>query len=150
MEIAVLNPTVSELQAIRKRVEQVGKLSDGLVKIGGMRLGLDGLLAWLPGIGELYSTAAGGYILYQGIRAGVPLGTLASCAALLLGRTAITAAPIAGPLAADFFTAHRWSAKMVLKAIDQKLAVMGAPVQPMPGGFMNRMWSGKRPFASAI
>ena len=146
----MLEPTVSELQDIRKRVEQVAKLSDGLVKIGGLRLGLDGVLAWLPGVGEVYSTAAGGYILYQGVRAGVPLTTLAQCGALLIGRTGITAVPLAGPLAADFFTAHRWSAKMVLKAIDRKLAVMGAPVQSMSGGFMRRMWSGKRPVASAF
>ncbi len=146
----MLEPTVSDLQDIRRRVEQVARLSDGLVKIGGLRLGLDGVLAWLPGVGEVYSTAAGGYILYQGVRAGVPLAVLAKCGALLLGRTGITAVPLAGPLAADFFTAHRWSAKMVLKAIDQKLAAMGAPVQPMPGGFLRRMWSGKRPMASAV
>ena len=141
------NPSVLELQSIRKRVEQVGKLSDGLVKIGGLRLGLDGVLAWLPGVGEIYSTAAGGYILYQGVRAAVPISTLATCAALLLGRTGITAVPLAGPLAADFFTAHRWSAKLILKAIDQKLAAAGAPVQPVREGFAQRMWSGRRPSA---
>ena len=146
----MLEPTVSELQDIRKRVEQVARLSDGLVKIGGLRLGLDGVLAWLPGVGEVYSTAAGGYILYQGVRAGVPLTTLAKCGALLLGRTGITAVPLAGPLAADLFTAHRGSAKMVLKAIDRKLAAMGAPVQPVRDGFMRRMWSGKRPVAGAV
>ena len=144
------DPTVSELLAIRKRVEQVGKLSDGLVKLGGLRLGLDGLLAWLPGVGEIYSTAAGGYILYQGVQAGVPLAVLVKCGALLLGRTGITAVPLAGPLAADFFTAHRWSAKMVLKAIDQKLAAKAAPVQPARGDFVRRMWSGKRPVAAAF
>ncbi len=146
----MIEPTVLELQDIRRRVEQVAKLSDGLVKIGGLRLGLDGVLAWLPGVGEVYSTAAGGYILYQGVRAGVPVATLAKCGALLLGRTGITAVPLAGPLAADFFTAHRWSAQMVLKAIDKKLAAMGSPVQPATGGFMRRMWSGKRPMASAF
>ena len=145
----MIEPTLSELQDIRRRVEQVAKLSDGLVKIGGLRLGLDGVLAWLPGVGEVYSTAAGGYILYQGMRAGVPITTLAKCGALLLGRTGITAVPLAGPLAADFFTAHRWSAKMVLKAIDKKLAAMGTP-QPAPDGFMRRMWSGKRPMAGAF
>ena len=139
---------VAELLAIRKRVEQVGKLSDGLVKLGGLRLGLDGVLAWIPGVGELYSTAAGGYIIYQGFRAGVPVGTLASCAALLLGRTTVTAVPLAGPLAADFFTAHRWSVKLILKAIDQKLAAMGSPVRPAEG-FMRRAWSGRSPFARA-
>ena len=139
--------SVPELLAIRKRVEQVGKLSDGLVRFGVFRLGVDGLLAWIPGVGELYSIGAGGYIIYQGYRAGVPLQTLATCAALLLGRTSISAVPLAGALAADLFTAHRWSAKLVLKEIDRKLVAMGAPVRP-PESFFRRAWAGRRPAAT--
>ena len=40
----MIEPTFQELQAIRARVEQVGKLSDGLVRVGVFRLGVDGLL----------------------------------------------------------------------------------------------------------
>ena len=140
--------SILELQAIRTRVEQVGKLSDGLVRVGVFRLGVDGLLAWIPGVGELYSVAAGGYILYLGLQAGVSAQTLATCGALMLGRTTIGAVPIAGALAADLFTAHRWSAKLVLKEIDRKLAAAGAPVRPTAGDRFRRMWSGKRPVAS--
>ena len=139
--------SVVELQAIRKRVEQVGRLSDGLVRFGVFRLGVDGILAWIPGVGELYSAAAGCFIIYQGHRAGVSLKTLLTCAGLMLGRTTIGAVPLAGALAADLFTAHRWSAKLVLKEIDARLAAMGAPARTE--GFMRRMWSGRRPMASA-
>ena len=139
----MVEPSVSELLALRKRVEQVGKLSDGLVRFGVFRLGVDGILAWIPGVGELYSAAAGAYILYLGVRAQAPMSTLATCGALMLGRTTIGAVPIAGALAADLFTAHRWSAKLVLKAIDQKLAAAGSPVRPR--GWMQRAWSGRRP-----
>ena len=142
----MIEPSVSELLALRKRVEQVGKLSDGLVRIGMFRLGVDGILAWIPGVGELYSAAAGGYILYLGIKAQAPIGTLGTCAALMLGRTTISAVPLAGAVAADLFTAHRWSAKLVLKAIDQKLAAAGLPVRPQ--GWMQRVWSGRRPQAA--
>ena len=140
--------SVLELQAIRKRVEQVAKLSDGLVRVGVLRLGVDGILAWIPGVGELYSLGAGGFILYQGYRAEVPLKTLATCAGLMLGRTTLSAVTHAGELAADLVTAHRWSAKLVLKDIDAKLAAMGQPVRPE--SFMRRMWSGRRPMASAV
>ena len=142
-------PSVLELQAIRHRVAQVGKLSDGLIRFGVFRLGVDGILAWIPGVGELYSTVAGGYILYQGVRAGVPAGTLATCGALMLGRTTISAVPIAGALAADLFTAHRWSVKLVLKEIDRRLAVAGAPVKPSRTQAFRNLWSGKRPTVSA-
>ncbi len=140
--------SVSELQKIRDGVALMGRLSDGLVRFGPLRLGLDGVLAWLPGVGELYSAGAGVYLIAQGVRAGVPVSTLATCAALMLGRTTITAVPLAGPLAADLLTAHRWSAKLMLKAIDARLAALGAPVQPVKRGF-GGLWSGKRPVAAA-
>jgi hypothetical protein len=139
--------TVQELQAIRQRVEQVGKLSDGLVRFGVFRLGVDGVLAWIPGVGELYSLAAGGFILYQGYRAGVSMKTLVTCLGLMLGRTTISAVPIAGAVAADLFTAHRWSAKLVLKEIDRKLADLGAPVARP--GVWGRMWGGRRSAAAS-
>jgi hypothetical protein len=137
--------SVSELRAIRDRVAGLGRLSDSLVRLGPLRLGLDGVLAWVPGLGELYSAGAATYILAQGVRAGVPASTLGVCAALLLGRTAITAVPLAGPLAADFLTAHRWSAKLVVRAIDAKLAATGAPVEPARRRWS---WSGRAPAAA--
>jgi hypothetical protein len=35
-------------------------------------------LSWIPAVGEIYSTLAGGFILIQGARAGVPAPVLAS------------------------------------------------------------------------
>ncbi len=140
-------PTVQDLQAIRARVEQVGRLSDGLVRFGVFRLGIDGMLAWIPGVGELYSAAAGGFIVYQGYKAGVPMKTLVTCAGLLLGRTTIGAVPLAGAVAADLFTAHRWSARLVLREIDRKLADLGQPARRE--GMFRRLWSGRRPSTAA-
>ena len=140
--------SLHELQAIRARVEQVGRLSDGLVRFGVFRLGIDGILAWIPGLGELYSAAAGGFIIYQGYRVGVSLKTLLTCAGLMLGRTTIGAVPIAGAVAADLFTAHRWSAKLVLEEIDRKLAGLGQPVGP--AGVFRRMWNGRGATANPV
>ncbi len=110
-----------ELARIRDSVALVGRLSDSLVRFGPLRLGVDGVLSWIPGVGELYSTAAAAFILVQGVRAGVAPHILLVCAGLMASRTAVSAIPIAGPAAADLFTAHRWSAKLVVRAIDAKL-----------------------------
>jgi hypothetical protein len=83
---------------------------------------LDGVLAWAPGVGELYSGAAAAFLLIQGLRARVPMHLLLICAGLMGSRTVITAIPLAGPLAADLFLAHRWSARILSRAIDRKLA----------------------------
>jgi hypothetical protein len=39
----------------------------------------------------------------------------------MASRTTVSAIPLAGPVAADLFTAHRWSAKLVMRAIDAQL-----------------------------
>jgi len=116
-----MNRSETELRSIRDSVALVGRLSDSIVRLGPFSLGVDGVLSWIPGVGEVYSTVAGGFIVLQGARAGVPLGTLAAATALLGCRTVFSAAPIAGALFADVFTAHRWAAAMIVKAIDVRL-----------------------------
>ena len=59
----------TELRSIRDSVALVGRLSDSLVHFGPFSLGIDGVLSWIPGLGDLYSTVAGGFIVVQGARA---------------------------------------------------------------------------------
>ena len=111
-----------DLERIRRSVELVGRLSDGLIRIGPWGIGIDGVLSWIPVVGEVYNVLAGGFILVQGVRAKVPAQVLVGAAGLLLSRMAFDAVPFAGPLAADLFIAHKWAAKLVTKAIDKKIA----------------------------
>ncbi len=111
-----------DLIAIRRGVDTVGRLSDSLLRLGPWSIGIDGVLSWIPGVGEIYSVGAAAYILVQGARARVPISTLALAAALMGGRTLVTAAPLIGPLAADALTLHKWSARLIVRAIDRRLA----------------------------
>ncbi len=115
-----------QLVKIRDSIALVGRLSDSIVHVGPLSLGVDGVLSWIPGLGEVYSVAAGAFILVQGARAGVSAPTLALAGGLMLSRTAVSAIPLAGPLASDLFTAHRWSARLVVGAIDRKLGRLEA------------------------
>ena len=110
-----------QLKAIRDSVALVGRLSDNLVRIGPFSIGLDGMIAWIPGLGEIYSLAAGGFIVVQGMRAGVPAPVLASAIGLLALRSLATVIPLAGAAFADFFTAHKWAAALIVGSINQKL-----------------------------
>ncbi|MDQ2861489.1 MAG: DUF4112 domain-containing protein [Pseudomonadota bacterium] len=118
-----------DLAAIRRGVERVGKLSDGLLRLGPFRLGIDGVLSWIPGVGEIYSGAAAVYLLVQGARARVPLATLVLAGALMGGRTLITAIPFVGPAAVDLLALHGVSARLIVRAIDRRLA-SGGQVAP--------------------
>ena len=117
----------ADLVKIRDSVAMVGRLSDNLAHIGPFRIGLDGVLSWIPGVGEIYSACAAGFILGQAVRARVPIHVLLGCAALMAARTGVSVAPLAGPLVADVFLAHRWSARMVVRAIDKKLGALPPP-----------------------
>jgi hypothetical protein len=119
-----------ELIAIRRSVELVGRFSDGLLRIGPFRLGAEAALSWIPGVGEIYGAAAAAFLLAQGLRARVPIHVLAACAALMFGRTLIIAAPVAGPLAADALALHGLSARLIMKAIDRRIAEFGSPIRP--------------------
>ena len=125
-----MRKTPSELQAIRDSVSWVGRLSDNIVHFGPFSLGIDGVLSWIPGVGEVYSTVAGAFIVLQGVRAGVPAPILATAAALLACRTLISGVPIAGAAFADVFTAHRWAAGLIVRAIDQQLGAAPAAAEP--------------------
>jgi hypothetical protein len=89
-------------------------------------------------VGELYSAGAGAFLIIQGARAEVPGTTLAACAAMILARTGVDAIPIAGALAADLFTAHKWSAGLIARAIDKKLAETGP--DPLAPDARRRRW----------
>src|SRR5580658_1643822 len=131
----------TELRSIRDSVSLIGRLSDSLIKIGPFSLGIDGVLSWIPAVGEAYSLGAGAFILVQGSRAGVPASVLASAALVLGIRTLGDIVPIAGPLFADVFTAHKWAAKMIVRAIDERLG------EPTAGLRRERWW--ERPSVTA-
>jgi hypothetical protein len=133
--------TDAELRSIRDSVRLVGRLSDSIVKLGPFSLGIDGVLSWIPAVGEIYSLGAGAFILAQGVRAGVPVSVLARATLILGIRTLGDVVPFAGPVFADLFTAHKWAAGMVVEAIDRQL---GAPARPSRGP----LWRGRSAIAT--
>jgi hypothetical protein len=120
-----------ELRSIRDSVALVGRLSDSLVHIGPFSLGIDGVLSWIPGLGDLYSIGAGGFIVVQGVRAGVSAPVLGGAAMLIGCRTLVGAVPVAGAAFADVFTAHKWAAAMIVRAIDKRLGSPSASSRPV-------------------
>jgi hypothetical protein len=52
-----------------RHAETVKRLSDRLISIGPFGLGLDGVLAWVPGVGLAYSVGAGAVLLFHALQA---------------------------------------------------------------------------------
>jgi hypothetical protein len=135
-----------DLHAIRRSLEIVGRLSDGIIQIGPFGLGLEAVLDWIPGVGEVYGFGAAAFIIVQGVRARAPLPTLLLAGTLMFARTAISAIPLAGPLAADVLTLHRFSARLIIAAIDRRLAAQGGGA---PAGPRQPLWRSRGGFVAA-
>jgi hypothetical protein len=108
--------TRAELDRVRTAVDRTRRLSDRIVGIGPFSLGLDGVLAWIPGAGALYSVAAGGMLMVQAARARASPKVMARMAALLAADTFTDIIPIPlAPAVVDMvFTGHKWAADVLL------------------------------------
>lgn len=66
-----------------KSAETVKKLSDRVIGFGPFGVGVDGLLAWIPGAGLVYSGGAAVYLLFLAVRSGASFGAVAKMAGVL-------------------------------------------------------------------
>ena len=124
--------TPIDVQTRRATIERIGRLSDNLIGFGPFGIGLDGILAWIPGLGQIYSLGAGGYLLLEGYRARVAPVVLVQVAGIILLRTAIDSGnfipgvDIATSLIVDLFRGHKWAARLLTRSIDQTLYLEGS------------------------
>jgi hypothetical protein len=125
-----------EVHNARRSIESIGKISDNVVGFGPFGIGLEGILEFVPVVGEIYSLAAGLMLILQGIRVRAPILMLAWGTFLILLRTVIGAIDdipfigllppgIMGDVVAGFFRAHRMVATMLVAEIDQTLYIEG-------------------------
>ncbi len=86
--------------------ERLARLSDRIVKVGPLNLGIDSALALIPIGGGLYTIGLGGWLLYKGWQAKASPQTLARMAAYV-GVDALTAeVPVLGAAVDMLFPGH--------------------------------------------
>ena len=109
-----------------RNAERIKKLSDNLIKIGPWGLGLDGVLAWLPAAGTLYSVGTGGLLLYEAVKAKASNWTMVRMAAYMLTNSAMSGVPLIGSVMDTLFRAQLMAANALQKDI---VARHGRPVE---------------------
>ncbi len=121
--------TLVDLHNTRLAIENLRRISDRLVGLGPFGIGLDGLLGAIPGLGEffgaIYSVGAGVLLFYQGWRARASAGVLFQVGLLITARTLSNFIPVAGGVVDMLFTAHKWSADLLLANMDRSLYIEG-------------------------
>ncbi len=103
-----------------RAAERIKRLSDRLIGIGPVGIGLDGVLAWAPGVGTAYSVGAGALLMYHGVTAGASLPTLARMAAYLILDSAASVPPVIGWAVDTLFPGHLMAAGALQKDIEAR------------------------------
>lgn len=114
--------------------ERVKRLSDKLIAVGPVGVGLDAVLDWVPGAGPVYSAGAGALLIYEGIAAGASTATIARMALYLVVDTGTSSVPLVGWAIDAVFPGHLMAAKALQKDIEKRF---GKPASGM-GGFAFR------------
>ena len=103
-----------------RHAETIKRLSDRLIGIGPFGLGLDGVLAWVPGVGLAYGLGAGGLLLYQAMQARASATTMARMAAYLAVDNLSDTVPMLGWAVDTLFPGHLMAAKALQKDIETR------------------------------
>src|SRR5919197_3697789 len=87
-------------EARLKRVRLLSRLLDEQFRIPGttQRIGIDGLLGLIPGVGDSAGALLSAYILYEAIRLGAPTSVLLRMIANIGIDTVVGAIPVAGDI----------------------------------------------------
>ena len=113
-----------------RNAARIRKLSDNLVKIGPWGLGLDGVLAWVPIAGTVYSIGTGLMLLYEGVQAEAAPWTLTRMAGYMIVNSALSDVPIVGWAMDTLFRGQLMAANALQKDI---VARYGRPAAEAAG-----------------
>lgn len=129
-----------------RSAEQIKRLSDRVVGVGPIGIGLDGLLSWIPGANAVYSVTAGGLLMLHAFRGKAAPVTLGKMAAYLLADSATSAVPVVGWTVDLLFPGHLMAAKELQKDIEKR---HGLPDDvDVSLRRKKRLWSGRAPVRS--
>ena len=124
--------------------ERIRRVSDELIKLGPWGIGLDGVLAWVPGANVLYSLGAGGLLMYEAAAAKAAPATLVRMGLYVTANTAMDGVPVLGWAMDTLFRGHAMAARALQKDIEKRY---GRPAEAEPRG--RRSWRFSAPAGAA-
>jgi hypothetical protein len=103
-----------------RRADRIRQLSDGLFHVGPLKVGLDGVLAWVPAAGTVYSVGAAALLFNEAIQAGASRATLLKMAGYLGLDSVTSAVPLVGWAVDTFFRGHAMAARVLQKDVERR------------------------------
>jgi hypothetical protein len=103
-----------------RTADRIKQLSDGLIGVGPFKLGIDGVLAWVPVAGTIYSVGAGALLISEAIQAGAARTTLVRMGAYLAADSVSSSVPILGWAVDTLFPGHAMAARALQRDIEKR------------------------------
>jgi hypothetical protein len=103
--------------------EKIKRIADRLVGLGPFSIGLDGLLAFVPVAGTLFSLGAGIWLVAEAVKARAAAFTLARMLAYVGFRTAASIVPIEGWFIDLLFRGHLMAANALQRDIVRRFGL---------------------------
>lgn len=102
-------------------IETLARLLDTQFRLPGTnwRFGLDGIIGLMPGLGDLITTAMGGYIVMRAHELGAPRLLVARMVGNLIVDGALGAIPIIGDVFDFAFRAHTKNVRLLLRHLER-------------------------------
>ncbi|PSJ47403.1 DUF4112 domain-containing protein [Zobellella endophytica] len=100
--------------ATRARLSRLAWLLDSSIRLpGGFRIGLDGLIGLVPGVGDLVAAGLSAYIIAEAARMKLPAGVLARMGLNVLLELLVGAIPLFGDLFDFAFKANQRNVRLM-------------------------------------
>jgi Domain of unknown function (DUF4112) len=120
-------------RAALRRVEKLAYWLDDRYRLPGtrFRIGFDGIIGLIPGIGDAITSMLAGYIVYEAWRLGIPAATLLRMVANLGIDAVVGIVPLVGDLLDFGFKANRRNLRLLLRYLAERGAFGPAAVVPV-------------------
>lgn len=108
-----------------KKLDHLAWLLDSSIRIPGTtwRIGLDGIIGMIPGIGDLGAGAISTYIIVQGVRAGASPFVVLHMILNVMLETLIGVIPVIGDLFDFIFKANQRNTHLLRNCLEQPVSV---------------------------
>lgn len=110
----------AERNPSRSRVHRLAWLLDSSIRLpGGFRIGVDGIIGLIPGVGDLVAAALSSYIIGSAARMGVPASMLIRMGMNVLLELVVGAIPLFGDIFDFVFKANERNVRLIDAHLDE-------------------------------